>query len=126
MDKTNYAQNNFWKGCPAMMSYSQFTDYRSASCREDTIKRMNGISCRSDNAYRYFLQNNAQKILDDTSKIINTTLNYMPNQCLHTSGLRQCPHAMYDEMKTYTAVRTGKIPVTAVPPCKHYMPYKLN
>lgn len=126
MENTNFAQNNFWKGCPAMMGYCQFTDYRSASCREDSIKRMNGINCRSDNVYRYFLQNNAEKILDTTTKIINTTLNYMPNQCLHTSGLRQCPEDMYTEMKRYTDVRTGKVPVSSVPPCTKYKPYKLN
>lgn len=126
MENTNYAQNNFWKDCPAMMGYCQFTDYRSASCREDTIRRLNGITCRADNVYRYFLQNNAEQILNNTEHVINTTLNYMPNQCLHTSGLRQCPEEMYNEMKYYTAVRTGKVPLSSVPPCTKYKPYKLN
>lgn len=126
MENTSYAQNNFWKECPAMMNYSQFTDYRTSSCREDTIRRMNNITCRSDNVYRYFLQNNATQILNQTVKLINGELNTQPNQCLHTSGLRQCPEDMYKEMKYYTEVRTGKIPLDSVPPCKQYKPYNLN
>ena len=126
MENTKYAQNNFWKGCPAIMDYCQFTDYRTSTCREEAIKKMNGINCRSDNAYRYFLQTNGQKILDGTTAIINDVLNYQPNQCLHTSGLRQCPLDMYKEMNTYTMVRTGKMDASKVPPCHKYQTYKLN
>ena len=105
----NFTKDNYWNTCPAVMNYCQFTDYRTPSAREEYIKSINNISCRSDNAYRYFLQNNTNKIIKIESELLNNTFNCRVNECIHYSPLRQPEGDQYVELKRYNDTRAGYV-----------------
>ena len=57
--------DNYFQGCPAVMSDGRiFSDYRTATRREEFTKYSNGIV--RDDIYRLFLEDNADKIMDQT------------------------------------------------------------
>jgi CHAD domain-containing protein len=100
--------DNFFPGCPAKMERArQFTDYRTATRREQYNKNINGIV--RDDDYRQFLQNNGEAILDKVWEHDKQVNSCFPNECLHTYPLRSTPSLDYQEMQLYTAVRTGKM-----------------
>ena len=115
----NFARDNYYQQCPAVMSYSALTDYRMPSVREEYIRNINNIV--SDHEYRYFLQSNASRILDAEWNLLNKSYNCQPNPCIHTSPTRQPEGDKYIEMKRYNDTRAGKIN----PQCKKLEDYRM-
>ena len=102
-----FARDNYYKECPAVMAYSQLTDYRQPAAREQYIRSINNIV--SDHEYRYFLQNNASKIMDAEWNLLTKSYNCQPNECIHNSPTRQTEAELYKELKLYNDTRSGKV-----------------
>jgi hypothetical protein len=119
----NFARDNYWTSCPAVMDYCQFTDYRPSFMRETHIKKILGIA--DEHAYRRALQNCGGKILTTQNNLIFNTYNCQPNQCIHFSPLRQPEGDQYVEFARYNATRAGKEPASKVA-CPAYRQYPLN
>ena len=99
--------DNFYKDCPAKMTDARFlTDYRSANTREQNIKMINNFV--NDDEYRMFLQQNAETVMDKEWGIIKTTNSCRTNTCIHSDPTRSNNGMIYNELKRYNAVRTGK------------------
>jgi ubiquitin C-terminal hydrolase len=118
----NFAKDNYYKECPAVMDYSQLTDYRQSSVRENNIRNINKIV--SDHEYRYFLQTNAAKIMDNEWGLLSTSYNCQPNVCIHNSSTAQPEGEQYTEMKLYNDTRAGKADPSAVQ-CKKMPDYRM-
>jgi len=118
----DFAKDNYYKECPAVMGYSQITDYRQSSAREEYIKSINNIV--SEHEYRSFLQSNAAKILDTEWAILNKLYNCQPNVCIHNSSTRQPEGDQYKEMKVYNDTRSGKVKPELVQ-CKKMEDYRM-
>jgi hypothetical protein len=104
----NFAKDNYYKECPAVMGYSSLTDYRMPSVREEYIRNINNIV--SDHEYRNFLQTNASKIMDGEWSVYNKYYQCQPNPCIHISpSTRQPEGDKYVELKRYNDTRAGKI-----------------
>jgi hypothetical protein len=119
----NFARDNYYKSCPSVMDYSQFTDYRTPSTREEYGKFINNIT--SEHEYRHFLQQNASKILDTEWNLITKTYNCQPNQCIHYSPVRQPEGDQYAEFTRYNTTRAGKENSTKLM-CPKYSDYRMN
>lgn len=115
------ARDNFFPECPAVMAYSAMTDYRTAAVREHHIKKLNGFI--RDDDYRQFLQNNAEKILDAQWDYNNTNFMCHPNVCLHNYPTRVTDADLKNELKRYTAVKSGK-EVSPPPACPKLPEYR--
>ena len=116
--------DNYFKMCPANMSDGRlFTDYRSATRREQYNKAINGFV--RDDEYRLFLQNNGATLMDRTWDYTKKHNSCHPNVCIHTAFTRSSPREDYEEMQLYNNVREGK-PTKISPKC-HPMPdYRLT
>jgi hypothetical protein len=109
-EKNNFTKDNFYKTYPAVMNYSQFTDYRQSQTRESNIQNINNL--KSTNKNRQFLQNNATKIMNKEWEILSE-FNPLPNVCVHNYSLTQSINDQYDEMKLYNSINTNNIPEKA-------------
>ena len=118
----NFAKDNYYKECPAVMDYSQITDYRQSSVREQYIRSFNNII--SDHEYRNFLQKNGANILNTEWKILNNSYSCQPNVCIHTSPTRQTQEEQFRENKLYNDVRMGRIDPSVVK-CQKYNDYRM-
>ncbi len=118
----DFARDNYYKECPAVMAYSQLTDYRQPAAREEYIRNINNIV--SDHEYRYFLQSNAAKIMDAEWNLLTTTYNCQPNACIHTSSTRQVEGDQYKELRLYNDTRSGKVSQEQVQ-CKKLGDYRM-
>jgi len=92
------------------MNYSQFTDYRQASTREQLARSLNNIV--SEHEYRNFLQSNGAKIMNTEWSLLSQAYGSQPNVCIHTSPLRQTQKEQIEENKLYNGIRTGKVDPT--------------
>lgn len=116
--------DNYFKECPAMMSDGRIlADYRTATRREQYIKTINGFL--DDNDYRYFLQKNADAIMDNEWVFYRKNQSCFPNQCFHNTGTRTTSQSNSAELITYNKVKTGK-PTKVQPICEKYPDYRLN
>jgi hypothetical protein len=116
--------NNFFKGCPALMSDARFlTDYRTPTTREQYNKYINGIV--RDDDYRMFLQQNGTKIMDDEWAKDKKNNSCFPNECIHMFPTRSTPGMMYDEMNLYNATRRGKL-AKPLPVCSTQPDYRAS
>jgi hypothetical protein len=97
------ARDNFFKNCPAVMDYSSFTDYRTASRREQYIRSINNIT--SDYQYKNLLQRNADKIMEGESTFLTQEFACNANVCIHNSPTSPAPGDFNVEMARYNAVR---------------------
>lgn len=89
--------DNFFKGCPAMMSDGRlFTDYRTSIRTNEYIKYINGIE--RDDDYRLFLQSNAEQIMDNQWNEIKRTKTCNVNGCVHNYPT-QMPSSLFIEEK---------------------------
>jgi len=118
----NFARDNYYQECPAVMDYSAITDYRTPSTREEYIRNINNIV--SDHEYRLFLQKNASKIMDGQWSVLNKSYSCQPNPCIFNAPTRQPQGDMQVEMKRYNDTRTGKINAEAVQ-CKKMDDYRM-
>ncbi len=92
--------DNYYNDCPALMSDARiFTDYRSSTQRDESIKYINGISNNED--YRKFLQNNASNIIFNIFDEINKKERCMKNECIHTSPTRVPIGTFAEERQRY-------------------------
>lgn len=118
--------DNFYKDCPAKMSDGRFlADHRSTNVRDQYIKTINGIV--RDDDYRKFLQDNAEKIMQKERKILKEQNSCKPKTCFHTRPTRITHGASYDEIKTYNAVKSGKLKSTddGYPTCPQLEDYNM-
>jgi hypothetical protein len=103
----NFAKDNYYKECPAVMNYSQLTDYRQASVREQYIRNLNNIP--SEHEYRSFLQAQGSNIMNAEWSILSSSYNCRPNVCIHNSPLNQTQAQQFAENKLYNDVRMGRV-----------------
>lgn len=99
------ARDNFFKNCPAVMDYSSFTDYRTATRREQHVRTINNIT--SDYQYKNLLQSNANKIMEGESTYMTTEYGCNANVCIHKSPTSPPPGDFNVEMARYNAVRVN-------------------
>ncbi len=118
----DFARDNYYKECPAVMAYSQVTDYRQPAVREEYIRSINNIV--SEHEYRYFLQNNASKIMDAEWALLTKSYNCQPNVCIHNSPTRQPEGDQYKELRLYNDTRSGKVAPEQVQ-CKKLDDYRM-
>jgi len=118
----NFAKDNYYKECPAVMNYSQITDYRQASVREQNVRNLSGVVC--EHQYRNLLQTNANRIMNTEWKLLTETYNCQPNVCIHTSSTRQTQSDQIKENKLYNDVRTGKVD-KSVAKCQNLPDYRM-
>lgn len=77
----------FKNGCPAIMSDGRFiTYYNSTNELTEQMRKLNGI--KSSNAFRTFMQNNAEKLMDTERNYIN-----QQNTCSPSTA---CSEGWYD------------------------------
>ena len=118
----NFAKDNYFKECPAVMNYSQFTDYRQASVREQYMRSLNNNV--SDHEYRNFLQTNGTQIMNTEWNLLSKSYQCQPNVCIHTSPLNQTQQEQFAENKLYNDIRTGKIEAE-IAKCKPQNDYRM-
>lgn len=114
--------DNFHKSCPARMNDSRFiTDYRNPTVRERENKKLFGSDILDDK-YRESLQKFGSKLYIDLSNTCAT------NTCVHKGRTRVVNRDLYNELKTYNDVRTGKLvpSQSEYPKCSLFSSYKLN
>jgi len=92
--------DNYYQKCPPMMSDGRlFTDFRTATRREETNKYINNIV--RDDEYRLFLEQNAEVIMDNIWDYNKKTKNCWQNECIHNYPTRAFPPWFVDERKAY-------------------------
>lgn len=114
--------DNFYQSCPARMNDSRFiTDYRNPTSRERDNKRLFGENIEEDE-YRRLLQKHSSKLYVDMSNTCAT------NTCIHKGKTRVVNKDLYDELKRYNDVRTGRLVSSQpeYPKCTLFSSYKLN
>lgn len=115
--------DNFYHDCPPMMSDGRnFTDYRTATRREEYVKMQNNIV--RDDQYRLFLQQNANVIADNEWNYYRTHRSCWKNECVHVYPTRVYPAWMISERENYDSLFTT--PRTQTFPCKTRPDYRLN
>ncbi len=92
--------DNYFKASPAKMSDGRiFTDYRTATTREENNKYNNKIY--RDDDYRVFLQKNAEKILDSNWEEYKKNVGSKTIECVHTYPTRVVPSSFREERVKY-------------------------
>lgn len=90
--------DNFFKGCPAMMSDGRlFTDYRTSVRANEYVKYINNIE--RDDDYRFFLQSNAEQIMDNQWDYARKNKSSWINECVHNYPTRMHPPWFVEEKK---------------------------
>ena len=99
--------DNFYKNCPPMMSDGRFlTDYRTAVRREEHNKHVNNIVRNDD--YRIFLQNNANKIMNNEWSHLKKNNSCWVNECIHNYPTRVYPPWFVEERMRYDSLADPK------------------
>lgn len=118
MDRTD----NFFKIGPAKMSDARiFTDYRTATTREEYNKQKKNIV--RDDEYRLYLQQNAENIIDNEWQL-NKNLYFICNKnCIHNYNTSVNPKTFYVERAKYdTIYQTNK----NLYPCQQFNDFRLT
>lgn len=118
--------DNFFKECPARMSDGRiFSDYKTSTRRNEYIKYANGIY--DNNKYRFFLQENGEKMLDNILEHNLANNSCHVNPCVHTYPSRVTPQDMKEEMRRHNQRALNKY-ATNKPNngCAKHTPYRLN
>lgn len=118
MDRTD----NFFKLGPAKMSDARvFTDYRTATTREEYNKQKNKLF--KDNEYRIYLQENAEYIIENEWQN-NKKLYFVNNtNCIHNYNTAVDPQTFYVERSKYDTIYGKK---NNLYPCQQYSDYRLT
>jgi len=92
--------DNFYNQCPPMMSDGRhFTDYKTATRRNEYIKYINTVN--RDDTYRLFLQNNANQIMDNIWDHHLQNDRCWVNPCIHNYPTRSLPHHFAAERQAF-------------------------
>lgn len=96
--------DNYFQNCPAVMNDSGrlFGDFKTATRRNEYIKYINDIY--RDDQYRYFLQNNAQLIMDREWEWNKKNAQCWTNDCIHNYPLRNNPRHFLQEREAYDSI----------------------
>jgi hypothetical protein len=88
--------DNFYNQCPPMMSDGRhFTDYKTATRRNEYIRYINNIV--RDDQYRLFLQQNGEDIMDNVWDFHKKNTNCWANNCVHNYPTRVIPRQLAEE-----------------------------
>jgi hypothetical protein len=113
--------DNFFKGCPAKMSDGRlFTDYRTATRREEYVKYINDIV--RDDDYRMFLQKNTDKITENEWEYLKKNKRCFVNNCVHNYPTRVVPPMFVEERNNYNQAAMKK----ATFKCQNLEDYRLH
>lgn len=105
--RTTIAPDNYYLQCPAIMNESrQFTDFRTATVREQFNRHVNGFS--RDDEMRNFYITNARTIMDATRKHIKNTSQCSEYKCLHENPTLSSNELDFQEFRNYNLVATGR------------------
>jgi len=83
------------------------TDYRTSNTRDQFIKTINGIV--RDDEYRWFLQQNANQIMNKEWEILKGKNSCPTKVCVNQYPTRVTNGMLFDQMNMYNNVETGKI-----------------
>ena len=86
-----------------------FTDYKTATRRNEYVKYINGLV--RDDDYRLFLQKNAEQIMDNEWKFDNGRMQCQENECIHIYNTRTLPHYFVEERKAFDSIFDPKKPM---------------
>lgn len=118
--------DNFYQECPGRMSDGRvFSEYKTATRRNEYIKYVNGIY--NNDQYRMFLQQNGKQIMDNMHTYHLANNSCKVNPCVHTYPTRVVPGDMAEEMKKHN--KRAKERYTSNKPnlgCPKYANYRLN
>jgi hypothetical protein len=92
--------DNFFRGCPAVMSDGRFlSDHLASTRRDEYIKYINDIT--RDDQYRLFLQTNGGEIIfrERLYNLMNNKCN--ANVCIHKYPTRALPRHYVQEMQDH-------------------------
>ncbi len=99
--------DNFYPECPAIMNDGrQFTDWRTATVREQFNKNINGFT--RDDELRNFYQQNGKSIMDAEWKYLKGNAFCFPNKCVHYNPTLSSNYLDYVEIQRYNSIATGK------------------
>lgn len=113
--------DNYFKQCPPMMADGRlFTDFRTATRREEYNKFVNNIT--RDDEYRAFLQLNAKTILDAEWQYTKDRKSCWVNKCIHNYPTRVHPGWFVEERRNYNILETPL--ANNQFPCSHYKDYR--
>lgn len=115
--------DNYYHKCPPMMSDGRlFTDFRTATRREETNKYINNII--RDDEYRVFLESNAEEIMDNIWDFNKKTKSCWQNECVHNYPTRVFPPWFVEERKAYDQLALSKQKRTKYFNCTKFNDYR--
>lgn len=95
--------DNYYKSClPLMSDGRDFTDWRSNTRKNEYIKYLNGIE--NNDIYRYFLQTNAQQLMDNEWNYYKNNSVCKQTECIHNYPTRMLPQLFEQEMNRYNSM----------------------
>ena len=116
--------DNYYKNCPPKMDDGRFTtNYKTASCINEYIKFVNGIT--RDDDYRLFLQLNATKMMDSEWVYFRQNDSCWNNACVHKYPLRMDPRDFEQErLNANLLFQRKELPSNLK--CETYSDYRLS
>jgi len=115
--------DNYYHKCPPMMSDGRlFTDFRTATRREETNKYINNII--RDDEYRLFLEQNADEIMDNIWDFNKKTKSCWQNECVHNYPTRVFPPWFVEERKAYDQLALPQNKRTKKYECPQFYDYR--
>ena len=116
--------DNYWKNCPPKMDDGRFTtNYKTATCINEYIKYVNGIT--RDDDYRLFLQLNATKMMDSEWIYFKQNDSCWNNACVHKYPLRMDPRNFSQERQNANLLfKTNELPDTLK--CQKFSDYRMT
>lgn len=96
--------DNYFQNCPPMMEDGgrQFTDYKTATRRNEYIKYINDIV--RDDQFRLFLQLNGQQFADKEWEWHKRNNSCWDNDCVHVYPTRSIPRHLWQEREVYDSL----------------------
>ncbi|CAH6421770.1 Hypothetical protein KVN_LOCUS456 [uncultured virus] len=95
--------DNFYQNCPAVMNDGRFLrDFQNETKRNDYIKNLNGMW--RDDQYRFFLQQNGNKIMDREWQYYKKNNYCHPNECVHNYPTRTSNKNFINEKIVYNSL----------------------
>jgi hypothetical protein len=116
--------DNYYVNCPPKMNDGRFTtNYKTATCINEYIKYVNGVT--RDDDYRLFLQLNATKMMDSEWAYLRKNDSCWNNACVHNYPLRMDPRDFSQErMKADLLFQKKVLPNNLQ--CPQYADYRLT
>ncbi len=116
--------DNYFKNCPPVMSDGRhFTDWKSATRRNEYIKYINDTV--RDDDYRMMLQCNGVKFMDKEWEYYSKKMNCWNNTCIHNYPTRTLPQFFPQELKAFNDSMDPSKPKLKNS-CPQFKDYRLN